>query len=44
MASILAIMKLSSNYDDFVSNIDKIHPRYGDNLELELIGTAEDGL
>ena len=44
MASILAIMKLSSDYDDFVSNIDKIHPRYGENLELELIGTAEDGL
>ena len=44
MASILAIMRLSSDYRDFVDKLDQIHPRYGENLELELIGSAEDGL
>lgn len=36
LASTVTIMKLSSDYPDFISKMNKIHPRYGDNLILDL--------
>lgn len=36
MASVVTIMKLSRDYDDFLSKLDQIHPRYGENLILDL--------
>lgn len=44
MASVLAVMRLSSDYDDFSKKIDQIHPRYGENLELDFIEDGRDGL
>ena len=36
LASVVTIMKLSSNYADFINKINLIHPRFGDNLMLDL--------
>lgn len=36
LASTVTIMKLSRDYDDFISKMNLIHPRYGDSLTLEL--------
>lgn len=34
LASVTTIMKLSRTYDDFKSKLDRVHPRFGDNLSL----------
>lgn len=44
LASVTTIMKLSRGYDDFKSKLDRIHPRYGDNLSLALDFPDEEGL
>lgn len=36
IASTVTIMKLSSNYPDFLSKLNMIHPRHGDTLPLDL--------
>ncbi|WP_186247326.1 P63C domain-containing protein [Burkholderia gladioli] len=36
LASVTTIMKLSSNYVDFISKLNRIHPRFGDTVPLEL--------
>lgn len=36
LASTVTIMKLSKDYADFIDKMNRIHPRYGDNLTLEL--------
>ncbi|WP_414449064.1 P63C domain-containing protein [Burkholderia sp. 22PA0099] len=36
LASVTTIMKLSSNYADFISKLNRIHPRFGDTVPLEL--------
>lgn len=36
LASVTTVMKLSSDYDDFVNKLDSIHPRYGDTLKLDV--------
>jgi len=36
LASVVTVMKLSSNYDDFGHKLDTIHPRYGDTMQLEI--------
>jgi hypothetical protein len=33
LASVVTIMKLSRNYDDFKGKLDSIHPRYGDTVD-----------
>lgn len=36
LASVIAIMKLSDKYEDFILKLNRIHPRYGDTLPLDL--------
>lgn len=36
LASVTTIMKLSSDYGDFITKMNLIHPRFGDNYALEL--------
>ena len=36
LGSTVAIMKLSDNWNDFYSKLNKIHPKYGDTLALPL--------
>ncbi|ATF87581.1 P63C domain-containing protein [Burkholderia gladioli] len=36
LASVTTIMKLSLNYPDFISKLNRIHPRFGDTVPLEL--------
>ncbi len=44
LASVITIMKLSNNYDDFDQKLDLIHPRYHETLSLEFTGTHQSGL
>ena len=44
LASVVTMMKLSRDYDDFTSKLDQIHPRYGDTIPLALMGPDEGGL
>lgn len=34
LVSVVTIMRLSKDYDDFIHKLDQIHPRYGDTMEL----------
>jgi len=36
MASVITIMKLSDNYDEFHQRLDRLHPKFGDTLPLAL--------
>lgn len=36
LASVVTIMKLSNDYADFINKMNMIHPRFGDNLMLDL--------
>ncbi len=36
LASVVTIMKLSKNYDDFKRKLDQIHPVYGETLSINL--------
>jgi hypothetical protein len=36
LGSVVTLMKLSENWQDFENKIDRIHPRYGDTLPLPL--------
>lgn len=36
LASVVTIMKLSSGWDDFMRKLDRIHPKWGENLRLPL--------
>lgn len=44
LASVCTIMDLSEDYKDFTKKLDKRHPRYGDNLELDFDGDKWKGL
>jgi hypothetical protein len=35
LSSVITIMKLSDNYDDFKHKLDKIHPVYGETLSID---------
>ncbi len=35
LASVTTIMRLSATYQDFKSNLDKIHPRYGETIPMD---------
>ncbi|MER9076249.1 P63C domain-containing protein [Mesorhizobium sp. M0904] len=35
LASVTTIMRLSSTYDEFKKNLDKIHPRYGETIAMD---------
>ena len=43
LASVVTIMRLSRDYDDFVAKLDQIHPRYGDTLEIPFENPPTDG-
>lgn len=34
LGSVVSIMKLSDSWSDFMAKLDRLHPRYGDNLQL----------
>lgn len=34
LGSVVTLMKLSKNWDDFMSKLDKIHPRFGETMPL----------
>jgi hypothetical protein len=34
LSSVVTIMRLSTDYDDFMEKLDRIHPRYGDTYSL----------
>lgn len=36
LASAVTIMKLSDDYSEFIEKMNRIHPRYGDSLSLDL--------
>jgi len=37
LGSVVTLMKLSSNYDEFKTKIDQIHPPYGRSMPLPLV-------
>jgi len=41
LGSVVTIMKFSTDWKDFVSKLDKMHPRYGANYELDLEDTGK---
>jgi hypothetical protein len=36
LASVVTIMKLSRDYNDFMLKLDQIHPRFGDTISMAL--------
>lgn len=34
LASVVTVMKLSSDYDDFAGKLDSVHPKYGETMKL----------
>lgn len=36
LASVVTAMKLSNDYQDFISKLNRLHPRFGDNRMLDL--------
>jgi hypothetical protein len=43
LGSVVTLMKLSTDWDQFIRNLDRIHPRYNDTLPLPLEFTDDDG-
>jgi len=45
LGSVVAIMKLSDGWPDFMNKLDRIHPRYGDTMVLpfDYDGSKDDG-
>ena len=43
LGAVVAIMKLSDNWPDFMNNLDRFHPRYGETLPLPLEYQNDDG-
>lgn len=35
LASVVTVMKLSNDYDDFSDKLDRVHPKFGDTLKFE---------
>lgn len=44
LASVTTVMRLSSDYDDFVNKLDKIHPRYDETLPFDFGEDEDDGI
>lgn len=42
LGSIVTMMKLSDGWHDFMAKIDRLHPRYGDTMQLPLSYAKED--
>ena len=43
LASVVTLMKLSEDWDDFKDKIDRIHPRYGDTMVLPFPDSNDSG-
>jgi hypothetical protein len=43
LGSVVAIMELSSDWSDFMNKLDRLRPRYGDNLPWPLEYRDDDG-
>lgn len=41
MASVVTIMKLSDNYQDFIGKLDRIHPKYNETMLLPFMYDSE---
>lgn len=35
LSAVIALMKISSTYDEFIAHLDKTHPRYGSQISLD---------
>ncbi|OWK33646.1 P63C domain-containing protein [Sphingomonas dokdonensis] len=44
MSSVVTIMKLSDDYDDFHEKLDRLHPKYGETIPLALPAPQSKGL
>jgi hypothetical protein len=44
LSNVVTVMKLSTDYEDFIAKLDRTHPRYGENLELPFDGGGLPGL
>lgn len=44
MSSVVTIMKLSEDYDDFHQKLDRLHPKYGETIALPLPSPRNRGL
>ncbi|MEW8294074.1 MAG: P63C domain-containing protein [Candidatus Thiodiazotropha sp.] len=36
LGSVITLMKLSDDWDDFIKKMDKFHPKYGETLEMDV--------
>lgn len=36
LSSVVTVMKLSNDYDDFEEKLDRVHPKYGETLKLDV--------
>jgi len=43
LGSVVAIMKLSDSWADFMQKLDRLHPRYGETIPLPLEFQKDDG-
>lgn len=42
LGSVVTLMKLSSNWEDFMRKLDQIHPRVGDTIQIPFPAEADD--
>ena len=42
LASVITVMKLSDDYEDFSHKLDRVHPKYGNTIEMDLDEAAGD--
>ena len=43
LGAVVAIMKLSNDWEDFMMKLDRLHPRYGETLSLDLEYESDNG-
>jgi hypothetical protein len=43
LISVVTVMRLSTDYQDFIEKLDQIHPRYGETMKLALSPPEQDG-
>lgn len=43
LASVTTVMRLSSDYDDFIGKLDRLHPRYDETMPFDFEGGSDDG-
>ena len=43
LASVTTVMRLSNDYEDFLSKLDKVHPRYDETLPFDFGDEGDPG-